>query len=215
MNRQLMICAAAVAGATLVARAEVISIETEQGVAKSSITSPTHIESSPIEADGPGTDALYIYDEGGATPTQGLGAYGAVGWIVAQSVTPPINATVTLVGGGFAKNGFDDCTVRFEIQTDDGAGAPSGVVLGSTASIDVVGMPAYPAFTTAHGLLNPPVTMTAGQTYHIVYHAEVNANFVVGQSVGSFPYGNATQTLDGGVTWSQHSATDLYFGVVY
>ena len=215
MTRQLMICAAALTGAALMAQAEVISIETEQGVVRSSITSPTHVESSRLEADGPGADALYIYDEDGAPPTQGLGAYGALNWIVSQSGAPPINATVILVGGGFAKNGFDDCTVHFEIQSDDGGGNPSGVVLGSTASIDVIGMPAYPAFTTAHGLLNPPVTMTAGQTYHIVYHSDINANFVVGQIAGSFPYGNAAQTLDGGVTWTQHSTTDMYFGVVY
>ncbi len=215
MKRQLMTCAALLTGAALAAQAEVISIETEQGVVRSSITSPTQVDIAPLESDGPGANALYIYDEGGATPTQGLGSYGAVGWVVSQSLTPPINATVTVVGGGFAKNGFDDCTVRFEIQSDDGGGNPSGVALGSTASIDVIGMPAYPNFTTAHGALNPPVSMIAGETYHIVYHTDVNANFVVGQSTGTFPYGNAAQTLDGGVTWTQHNATDLYFGVVY
>ena len=212
MNKLLV---AALAGAAMTAQAGILTIQTDQGLVRSAIGNDNYVEAVHPDFQIPGDEAVYIYDEGGATPTQGLGTYGVVGWIAAQSVTMPTTITVGGIGGGFAMNGFSDCTVHIEIQTDDGAGAPSGTVLGTTAPISLTGLPAYPGYIVGKGKLTPRVTMSRGQTYHIVYHADVNANFVVGAISGTFAYGNAEQTLDNGVSWSQHASTDLYFGVKY
>ena len=211
MQKLLIATSVAIA---MTAQAGALTIYTEQGVVKSDAGDANLIEAVNPDFQVPGDEAIYIYDNDGAPATAGMGTYGAVGWIVAQSVTMPITITVGGIGGGFAMNGFPDCTVHIEIQSDDGTGVPSGTVLGTTAPISLTGLPTYPDFVVGKGKLTPRVTMTRGETYHIVYHADVNANFVVGANPGTFDYGITQQTLDGGVTWSP-KVYDMYFGVKY
>ena len=117
-------------------------------------------------------------------------------------------------GGGLALNGPADCVTHFEIQTDNGSGWPSGTVLGSTGPIAVSDLPALPLFKVAQGLLDQPVQLQAGETYHILFHADEGAAFVAGTINDTFPRGYAVQSLDGEFSWYMYDA-DVYFGALH
>ncbi len=134
-----------------------------------------------------------------------------------QSFVMTKDKSISTVVLKMKKIGSPDCDINIEIQTDDGAGNPSGTVVSDTVTISASNL------TTEYYEYEFEVNtsaLTAESKYHIVCKASnvivLDTNNWVSFHCASDVYSNGYLDVsnDGGATWTQNTSYDMYFKVI-
>ncbi len=149
---------------------------------------------------------ITIMDQCGGPITGGWGVYDLVGWRVGYSFVPTVTASPLGIALPVSYNGFTTFSIYAEISTDDGFGHP-GVLLYTGPTVTITNPPNYPAAAQARlKFANAPV-LNAGTSYVVVLRTPTGACFV--DSGPGACGGVLSQSLDGGVTWTNQAGGQI------